>query len=707
MTVRELEQIRRRWLDKHLPYQMIRYDEFDYSILSNIMYRRRAGRGSNTSYNDCIIMLDTETSKAHKNTITYNKDGTIKYIPVQNHIVAWTLSIRAFNRNIVTLYGQKPSEVTDCIKLMQDNMNGEDTIIYVHNLSYDYVFLRKFLFREFGFPEKQLNTKSHNPIYFKWDNGLIIKDSLILAQRSLEKWAKDLDVEHQKAVGKWDYDKIRSQTDEEFSKDELEYIEHDTLAGVECLDKLRIALNKSIYSMPFTATGIPREACRTIGKDFHARDKYKRVALTYDQYRKAERCFHGGFTHANRYMIDLLITELVRCFDFSSSYPFTMLAEKFPAERFTDTFDRTVDDILSNSDNYAYMFKLVLLRPRLKDAMNPMPALQFFKCTNTINAILDNGRILAAEYAEIYLTEIDLKIIADNYIWDNAACVNVSVAYKEYLPRWFTDFVYQCYIDKTMLKGGDPVLYALAKAKLNSLYGMCVQKNIRDNIMEDFLTGDYIPDLEDPEDLYNKFVKKANTILPYQWGIYVTSYAMRNLFELGKCCEKWVYSDTDSVYGINWDMQKVESYNNNCKKKLMDNNYPAVIFNNREYWLGIAESDPEEDSYTEFKVMGAKRYCGRNKADGELHITVAGVPKKTGAKVLRNNINNFTKGLVFDGLTTGKLTHTYCYTEDIYIDDAGNEVGDYIDLNPCDYLLDSVDWESLFTEEIEVQIYEE
>ena len=68
----------------------------------------------------------------------------------------------------------------------------------------------------------------------------------MLAQKKLEKWADDLEVEHKKAVGKWDYSKFRNQEGNEFTPDELEYIEHDTLAGVECLQKTLDIYKKKI-----------------------------------------------------------------------------------------------------------------------------------------------------------------------------------------------------------------------------------------------------------------------------------------------------------------------------------------------------------------------------------------------------------------------------------------------------------------------------
>ena len=93
-----------------------------------------------------------------------------------------------------------------------------------------------------------------------------------------------------------------------------------------------------------------------------------------------------------------------------------------------------------------------------------------------------------------------------------------------------------------------------------------------------------------------------------------------------------------------------------------------------------------------------------------MKITVAGVPKKQGAKCLNDDLHNFHSGFIFDGLTTGKKQHTYFYEEDIWTDAAGNERGDSIDLSPADYLLDSVryiNWEKIYEEEIEVITHEE
>lgn len=681
-------------------YELVKFNKYNYKKLNIISSVKRKRHDKYDEYADCIMMLDTETSKKFNDRIDVN------------YIVAFTISIRFKHENIVTLYGNKPSECIECLNNIIENLNAEKYIIYIHNMSYDWTFLRRFLMSEYGTPIHQLNTKSHYPIYIEFENGLILKDSLILAQRKLEKWAKDLNVEHKKAVGKWDYDRIRSQN-ETFTVDELQYIECDTLAGVECIDSTMTTLNKRIYSIPYTATGITREKLRKIAFKNHGKDWFLRNVPSYQQYKKLEKVYHGGFTHANRHLLGIVNYGLIKCFDFSSSYPFVLLSEKYPSEKFQSCANLKLEKIVSQSQTYAFMYKLVAIGVKLKNNDIAMPCLQNSKMEKIVNPYIDNGRILACDYCEIYLNEQDAITILEQYNIQLNLCIEVEYAKKDYLPRWFTDFVFDSFKNKTQYKGGDLVLYSIAKALLNSIYGMCCQHCVKEIIEEMYLTGEYQKVKWDEtgenseEELYNKYVQSRTSFLPYQIGVWCTSYAQKNLFELGKCCEIWIYSDTDSCYGMNWDEDKVNAYNEKCKNKIINNGYTFVYFNNREYWLGIAEHDKDEDCYSEFITLGAKRYCGRNLSDNELHITVAGVPK-IGAKCLNNDINNFKKGMIFPGVLTGKKTHTYFYNE-IYRDKNGNEIGDSIDLSPCDYLMDEAqvdnDWTQLFYDEVFIQQY--
>lgn len=700
MTLAEKERQLKQYLLLHSQYKILFYTDFDFSILKKIYTTYKRTAEGNVPANEVVIMADTETSKdpAHLGE-TY-----------ANHVVAWTISIRAAGVNIVTLYGTRPREHIEAIEKIHQAMRGRITYIFYHNLAYDWVFLRAFYFERFGYPEKQLNTKPHYPISIEFSNGIILRDSLVLAQRSLERWANDLNVYHKKVVNEWDYNKVRNQGGS-FSPEELEYIEHDTLAGVECIDAFRMTLGKTVATLPYTATGIVREHFRKVAKrrENRGRQWFLRQALDYEFVRFSEDVYHGGYSHANRYLKNTNIDEIftdgqqVQCYDITSSYPFALISEKYPAECFRPVMDCKPEKILKESSNYAYMFVFCAFDIKLKDPFFPMPYLQYSKTYRTINELTDNGRIVQADYVEIPICDVDLKILAQYYTWNEkyTVCENVICACKEYLPRWFTDFIFKLFEEKTQLKGGDAVLYALAKSKLNSCYGMCCQHVMQNDILEDYETGDYQTTLQQSEADYQKYLDNKNTFLPYQIGIYCTAYACKNLFEIGECLKdmrNWLYSDTDSVFGYAWNKRKLNDYNTKRIKLMKQRGYQGVEHNGRLYHLGIVELDKE---CREFKTIHSKCYCYRDDRTGELKITVAGVPKK-GAVCLDNNIDNFKVGFVFPGTVTGKLTHTYIFDK-IHIDRNGNEIADSIDLSPCDYLINdvnSISWKELITDDI-------
>lgn len=703
-----------------IEYHLYHYKFFDYTILKKaFVYHKRGRTGDTLSYNDVIVGIDTETSKKCKNTINtrHYKNGKIKRetVPVENHIYLWTISIRMFHSNVCTLYGRKPSEFIECINLIHKFLPGEQTIFYCHNLPYDYVFLRKFMYDAWGFPTEQLNIKPHYSLYVKFSNGIIIKDSLALAQRSLDKWTKDLHIEHKKLTGTVDHNKIRNQCDD-LEPTLIKYAEYDTLGLVEAIDKTCDMLGKQVFTLPYTATGIVRESVQKVGAENHGHDWFKRVSFDYIQYLKGEKVYHGGYTHANRWLIGEVFKTLVKCYDIASSYPFCLVAYKYPAEKFKPYKNVHKEFILKYADKYAFIFKLILYDYEVSDYKCVMPPISLSKCEKIINPVTDNGRVLKAAYIELYTNEIDLELIT-KYMSSKtkSICVEVERAHKSYLPRWFTDLVFKYFEDKTRLKTSeDFIAYMLAKIKVNSLYGLCAQHSIKEDLKEDYETGDYHTEERDNEEKYNKFFNNRRSILPYFIGIYCTSYAQRNLFDLCLGCIDepylhWIYSDTDSGYSDKWNEEKIKVYNEERIRLLRANGYDGVVHEGRTYYLGILESEGDKDLYTEYVALGSKRYCGRSKKDGELHITVAGVPK-IGAKCLKDDINNFKRGFIFDGETTGKKTHAYQFVDAIYIDDKGNETGDSIDLFACDYLLDEVtveNWEDVLNMELNEEYVKE
>ena len=165
------------------PYSRKYWTDFDYGLLDQIRIVKRPSKKESTTYNDIIIMLDTESSKDHK-----PKDR--KDIG-ENHIVVWTISLRAYHHNMVTLYGRKPDEAAQCIKRIHEAMSGKVTVFYIHNLGWDWTFLRRFIMAELGTPKGQLNVKPYYPIYVEFSlNSINIlqyeeKCSLIFINKKL------------------------------------------------------------------------------------------------------------------------------------------------------------------------------------------------------------------------------------------------------------------------------------------------------------------------------------------------------------------------------------------------------------------------------------------------------------------------------------------------------------------------------------------
>ena len=697
------------------PYCRCYWDQWDYSILDLIRTVNKPTKSKKKiSYNDIIMMFDTESSKDHKPA---NRKDIC-----ENHIVVWTLSLRAYHTNIVTLYGRKPDEAAQCIKRIHEQMQGNVSVFYVHNLGWDWTFERQFLMAELGTPKHQLNVKPYYPVFIEFKNGIILKDSLILAQRGLEKWANDLDVEHKKAVGTWDYDRIMHQ-DTPLSEQDLIYAEFDTLAGVECIDATMETLRAHIYSIPYTNTGIVRAETRKRGKKNRARQYYLKNVPDWEGQQISEMLYHGGYTHSYRHAIGWVYPA--ECRDFASRYPADILLNMFPGHKFAK-YEKpiTKEKVIEMADKYAMKFLFSAKNVRLRDPDFPMPMLQAYKCINKEGEIIDNGRILSADYVSLFWTELDLKLFDKYYVCDNCWITNLQYSAKEYLPRWFTDLVYELFRDKCLLKNGDPVLYAIRKAMLNAMYGNLVQKPVKVIINEDYLTGEFNPQEDfDMEAEYKKHIKNFNSIMIYDVGCWVTAYAQLELFELAECIADdgiWLYSDTDSIYATKWDEEKLKAYNDAVIAKCNERGYPGVEFEGKTYYPGVAEFD---GSYSEFKTCGSKRYCCRYSDDprnkekdrGKLKLTVAGVPKKGGAKCLKDDINNFRPGMIFDGAITGKKQHTHFYNP-IHTDKHGNLIGDSIDLSPCDYLLDDIfnsakrikDYmNGSLDEEVMIQVFEE
>ena len=586
-------------------------------------------------------------------------------------------------------------------------------VVYVHNLSYEFQFMRKYFnwVNVFASDERK-------PIKALCDLGIEFRDSYILSGYSLAKLAENL-VSHtiKKLVGDLDYSLCRT-SETPLSDTELSYCENDVVIVLYYINE-QIHDYGNITKLPLTNTGrvrsFVRDACLHSSRGWHKkdskgkRDRYrelmKECTLTPAQYAMLKRAFQGGFTHASMKYSGQTLHD-VFSIDFTSSYPYVMLSEKFPMSRPIPVDVRKVDfKALMNDESVGLLFDCRITG--LHSINTYETYLSESKCMKLVNPIVNNGRVFQADEVVTTLTDIDLKIIKACYEYKTISVSNCYKFHMEYLPESIIKSILKLYGDKTTLKGvdGKEVEYLRAKGMLNSCYGMCVTDIVREENV--YSNGEWskTPITDDTiEEQLKKYNESEQRFLYYPWGVWVTAYARRNLW-LGilNIGDDYVYSDTDSIKFLNYKNHVgfIEAYNKRCEQKLrtMCNYYhidfelcrPKTIKGVTKL-IGVWDL---EGNYETFKTLGAKRYMYTQ--NGVNHLTVAGLSKQNGMRYIEANGKNpyemFNDDMYIPAENTGKNTHTYidCEMEGDITDYLGHTVHvvsrSAVHMEPCDFTL--------------------
>ena len=581
------------------------------------------------------------------------------------------------------IHGRTWEEFIAVCKELQSHFNLSDNrilICYVHNLSFEFQFMRKY----FEWIDV-FSVEERKPIKALCSYGIEFRDSYILSNFSLSKLAENL-INHKirKLEGDLDYDKVRHYATE-LTSEELQYAINDVVIILNYINE-QIELYGDITKIPLTNTGRVRSYVRnncyytntthsksSKGKYIRYRKLMEDLELTEDVYKMCKRAFMGGFTHANANYTGKVI-ENVTSIDFSSSYPAVMLTEFFPMSRGIPTTFTKEKDFNWYRKNFALVFDVRFTNIRSKISFENY--ISESKCFELKNPIINNGRVYSADVLATTITDVDFNIIENAYEWDSMQVANVYRFYRGYLPKPIIESVIKLYEDKTVLKNveGKEVEYMISKGMLNSVYGMCVTDIVRDEIIYE---DDWNIELANSKEQIEKYNKSKTRFLYYPWGVWITAYARRNLW-LGIMTIKddYIYSDTDSVKFKNYDkyVPFIEQYNSNVLKKLkrMCEHY-QIDFNKLSPKtkdgvvkpIGVWELD---GVYTRFKTLGAKRYLVEYE-NGEMEMTVAGLSKTNGIKYLKQIskdntevFERFNDEMYIPAHYTGKMTHTYIDT---------------------------------------------
>ena len=620
------------------------------------------------AYYQIPCSLDIETS-------SFIKDGEKRA----------TMYIGALDINHIIYFFRTWEEMGDLFDAIHEFfMLGENRrlLIYVHNLSYEFQFLRKWITWDKVF------ALSEREVVYAVSGGIEFRCSYKLSGYSLENLAKIRKLPIKKLNENYDYKLLRT-SQSELEEDVYKYLINDVEIIIYYIEQL-LKEEKEISRIPITKTQYVRRYTRNQCSSYKYRKMIRNLEINIEEYDYLKKAFSGGFTHAN-ILNSNKIFENVSSYDFTSSYPAVMLSEKFPmssSERLDNPSEKDIEDSIKY---YCCIIELELYNVESKFiADNPLSS---SKCEITGKKEIDNGRIMSADKIKTVITEQDFMTIKEFYNIGDIKILTIYRYVKNYLPTEFIKAILDLYKIKTELKGVDnrETEYLNSKEMLNSEYGMTVTDILRDAIEyknDEWGIGEM--DIEHEIDKYNN---KFDRFMFYPWGVWVTAYARRNLFTaILELKGDYIYSDTDSVKFINREshLDYFNRYNFMLEKKLEK----AMKYHNLDMELVkpktiegkeklIGEWDYDGD-YSYFKTLGAKRYMTVSK--DTIVLTVSGLNKnyalpyildQCGIKYERQNgkckmlgqpnikkvFDFFSEGMYIPKGKTGKNTHTYIDNE--------------------------------------------
>lgn len=609
--------------------------DFDYSIFKKAgNVKRKKGSRNKKNYKNLVCAFDIETTR-------------IKEIE-QSVMYIWQFQVD----EDITVIGRTWDEFRHFMKQITEYLNDmEYIVVYVHNLSFEFQFLSgiyPFSKEEVFALDKRKVCKCEMYEHFEF------RCSYIQTNMSLEAFTEKMDVKHKKLVGDLDYN-IERYSYTELSDDELAYCINDVQGLVEAIKTEMNNDGDTLYTIPLTSTGYVR---RDVKKSLEGNRWIKDILPDFDVYQVAREAFRGGNTHANRFYAGWIL-EGVHSADRSSSYPGVQCNRSYPVTRF-HKISKPVPDAGQIIDMMKRREKAILMRVSFKgvslnDYSWGCPYLAKDKCRSIVNGVYDNGRILNADYLETSITDVDLRIIVEEYHINEIVPIEVYTSRYGRLPQPMIETICSYYHRKTELKGvpGQEYQYMKAKNKQNSIFGMTAQDPVKESIL--YQDDEFIIDnSKTKKELLEEFIKRA--FIPYTWGVWCTAWAryelergMRIVTDQGGT---FIYCDTDSVkYLGNVDFSK---YN---KEKMMlskHNGAWATDPQGKDHFMEVYEQEKDAER---FITWGAKKYA--YEADGKLKITVAGVPKKAGAEELKRKggLDLLKPGFVFSDC--GKLETVY------------------------------------------------
>lgn len=671
-----------------------------------------------------LLFLDIETSK-----IKCDNGEVIQIVYLAN-----ILEVDTFSHDILksTFF----RTMHDVIEYLNSVTLSEQLICYCHNLDYELFHILRDI-RANGIVSSKLdiyNMPLGNSIFRDKNAPLSIwlqeipninfRCSLALFNKSVKQLGKELN------LPKLEYDyKVTRTPYDELTQLDYDYNERDNIIVAKSFFKRWTERNETLETTPLTFTASTKKDRHNFIKQHFGNKELKALNIDsnniydeYDFYKICLNAYMGGLTTANTNYFNRKILDKIISIDITSSYPYQMCTRRFPlydkkyvnhfigdeADSFYSEFlhGLTYEEMLKNTLIAGYFATVEIYNLEIKNKKFLLP----LSSSNTIlieGETVVNGKVLKADKIVMSLDNITLCWLNKCYYYDDIVVKELITTTKDrYLRKGEISFILNNFKIKQTMKHvkGQEVNYALAKVNCNNMYGVKVQKPIKDRY--DIIEGEVIKiEFKDSfmynlssEEVYNNFinVKKDNMFKNlggknfdiFSDGIYVTSFARYMLLDMmikltdNNCL--CIYCDTDSLKFICEDIKSIQKFIQDINWGVVSNNKELYRFKEfkkdfkvsvKEYEaickLGTWDFENDEDAkgniipYQYFKTMGAKKYAYINN-DG-IHTTIAGCSKKVSETITKYCIINniplvegiellFDVGTEFDETCSGRTT---------------------------------------------------
>lgn len=536
----------------------------------------------------------------------YEKDGYAR-------VWAWAM-VDIDDLNTI-IYGNRIETLFERFEREEKDIN-----IWYHNLKFDGQYLLWYLiYHNYTWVENPRDKKvKPEPFTFstvitdmgQWyqvqiyyaDHKITIRDSLKLYNMSVDTIAKSLGFEEQKLS--IEYTKYRP-VGYELSPEEVDYISHDVIIVAKAL---KILFDAGHTKMTTGANSLAEYKKMT--KEF--KTWFPELSNKEDEFVRLS--YKGGFTYLNPTHANKYYRRKGVVFDYNSLYPSILHDELLPCGegvRFEGKY--------KPNEEYPLYIQMITCEFELKEGKIPSIQLKHsldFKPNEYIES--SNGQLYT-----MVLASPDLELFFEQYdVYD----VVYDGGYMYHGRNdMFTEFIDKLTEDKIRAKKeGNKAMYLLAKVQMNSLYGK-MGSSPKGSLKK--------PNINDNETIsYSNFIDDTRKSIYCPVASFTTAYGRKRIIEASQFIRKWtkehynedryIYSDTDSIHAF-LSKEDVESL-----KEFLDID---------DYKLGALKLESE---FTKAKYLRQKCYM-ELMTDGNLNVTIAGLPKKL-APIM--NFKNFNVG---------------------------------------------------------------